>query len=232
MKQVNIEHYIQRDIMRALLAVPTATYSMLKPTTIESNLFLYHLRQLISAGLIEKDDKQYRLTLSGKQFADRTNLETMKARVQPKVVSILVVTDPDGKYLILERRHQPFLGTKGFPSGKVHFGEQLEQSAYRELGEKTGLTASDVTLTLRGNIFMRFLLKDNDEVVNHVIGYVFTGQTTAPQTLDYEQPLFRSFWDNEQVLYEENAFKGHREILALLKQPDYFVETYDFASTY
>lgn len=218
--------------MKVLISVPSASYSVLKLPGIESNLFLYHLQQLIKLGLVEKIDKQYKLTLLGKQYSDRSSLETMLPRVQPKVVSVLVITDPDGNYLILERLHQPFIGTRGFPSGKVHFGEALEDSGYRELEDKAGITRKDVTLTMRGNLFLRFLTKETDEVVNHIISYVFTGTTTTIQTTSYEQPHFRSYWGPVDDLHGENTFKGHREILRLLEQPDYFVEAFDFESTF
>lgn len=212
--------------------MPSASYSQLKQPGVESNLFMYHLQQLIKAGLVQKEDKRYSLTKTGKQYADRLSLKTMEPRLQPKIISILVVNDNDGKYLILERLHQPFIGTKGFPSGKIHFGEALIDAAYRELNDKANLTPDDVKLELRGNISMRFLASDDKDVVNHVIGYVYSGQATKPVKGEYVQENFRSYWGPVDLLYGESTFMGHKEIFELLNNSEFFVESLDFESSF
>lgn len=232
MQQVTIDHHIQRTIMKAFLESPTASYSRLKPEGIESNLFLYHLRQLIAQGLIEKDGKTYHLGVRGKQFLDRSNLDTMVIRVQPKVISMLAVQNPAGEYLILERLHQPFMNLKGFPSGKLHFGESLLEGAYRELEDKSGLTADDVELRLRGNVAMRFFSADPKNVVNHVVSYVFAGTCRTAQSNLFEKPLLRTFWADETVFSEAQAIKGHDKILQMLKRDGYFIESLDLVSIY
>src|SRR4051812_48701432 len=98
MQQPNISHHIQLHIIRQMLHAAESRYSELKPKNVESNLFMYHLKQLIREGLIEKRDKTYVLTREGKRFADRATLETMKIRIQPKIVVILCVRREDGKW--------------------------------------------------------------------------------------------------------------------------------------
>lgn len=224
-------HHIQREILRTLLLAPSARFKDLKPTGMESNIFMYHLNALIKDGFVEKIEQGYTLTSKGKHYVDRANLESLNVRIQPKIITIIVLQRTDGKFAILERLHQPFLHYKGFPSGKVHYGESLKSAALRELEEKTGL--SGINIDLRGNFIMKFTT--GDEVVNHIIGYVYYGVTTSDKELDFETKLYRSYWGEAQELHQDNRFKGHPEIFDLLtntpKQQLFFAE-HEFTSDF
>jgi 8-oxo-dGTP pyrophosphatase MutT (NUDIX family) len=230
MQQPHISHHIQLGILRQMLLSSESRYSDMKPKNVESNLFMYHLKQLIREGLIEKHDKIYTLTREGKRFADRATLETMRIRVQPKIVIVLCIRREDGKWLIMRRKHQPFVDYKGFPSGKMHYGETLQQAAERELREKTGLTGVD--LTLRGNVVMRFT--EDGEIVNHIIGYVVQGGVARDVEVDFDSEYFQTFMGEDKDLFEEPCFKGHHEIFELLQSDsnDLIMREYEFASDY
>lgn len=227
----SIQHHIQRDIVRKLLLVPSARFSELKPKGLESNLFMYHVRQLMSSGYVSKAENGYELTAAGKSFAGRATLENLKLRVQPKQLTILMVRRVDGKWLLLERLHQPFLHFIGFPSGKIHFGEKLQQAAERELFEKTNIAG--VPLQLRGNFIMRF--GRHDEIVNHISGYVYSAEVPASFNTTYNTEMFRSYWGDEDDLFGQSCFSGHRELLQLLESHPagtLFLEQCDFLSDY
>jgi len=229
MSDPQLTHHIQLEILKRMLNRPESRYSDLKPQHLEANLFVYHLKQLMRLGLIEKQDKLYILTRSGKHYADRVTMESMKIRLQPKIVTVLAIRRSDGKWLMQVRKQQPFTNYKGFPSGKVHYGETLDVAATRELQEKAQLT--DINLTLRGNIVMRF--NDAEDTINHVIGYVFYGETPATTTVDFDTEYFSSYFANEADFFLEPCFAGHQEILALLKGGRVrFVEEYTFKSAY
>lgn len=226
-----IDHHIKRDIIKYLLTVPSARYSELRPKNTESNLFMYHLQKLIKQGYIAKINSRYELTRFGKQMADRISLTNLKLRVQPKIITILVVQRTDNKWLLIERTHQPFLGYKGFPSGKIHYGETLQSAADRELQEKAGI--ANIALTLRGNFIMRYS-RDN-EVVNHINGYVFSGECSDDVDTNIKTDMFYSLWGDESELFTTDSFKGHRQILDLLKKhtPDNpFISENDFISDF
>lgn len=226
------DHYIKRDIIRHLLTVPSARYAQLRPKNLESNLFMYHLKQLMKDGVVKKnDDGSYGLTSYGMQMSDRISLESLKLRIQPKLITILVVKNPKGEYALIERTHQPFLNYKGFPSGKIHYGEVLQDAARRELAEKTGLT--DIELTLRGTYIMRYH-KDKD-IINHIIGYVFSGEAPENAETNVRTEMFNSFWGDNEVLYGATAFKGHKEIIELMenaKNGQLFLTQDDFESDF
>lgn len=226
-----IMHHIQRDLLRTLLFVPSARFKDLKPASMESNIFMYHLKMLIKNDYVEKTDDGYALTSMGKHYVDRANLESLHVRIQPKIITIVVLERADGKLAILERLHQPFIGFKGFPSGKVHYGESLLDAANRELQEKTGLTGID--LHLRGNFVMKF--SRNNEVVNHIVGYVYYGNAPVAIDLAFTAPLFRSYWGDRQELRVDNRFKGHPEIFELLEKTpagQLFIAEHEFTSAF
>ena len=215
MDEQSFSHHIQRDIVKKLISVKSARYAELRPKNIESNLFMYHLQQLIRSGYVEKAETGYQLTPQGKRFADRASLTSLKLRIQPKLITIITVRRADGKWLLLERLHQPFIGSVGFPSGKVHYGEQLAISAARELREKANIDS--IELTQRGTFIMLF--SNEDAVENHIIGYVFSGEAPIGETtVQQENAFFQTHWGDESELMVENTLlKGHSELLELVK---------------
>lgn len=209
-----VEHHIQRQILRELVKGEYRRYSDLKPKDIESNLFMYHLKQLTRAGFVTKNEQGYTLTKQGRQHADRSNLPSMKLRLQPKQITVLVVKSGK-KYVLLRRTHVPYMNCSGFPSGKLHYGEELMQSAHRELKEKTGI--DDVDLTFRGNLLMRFYDAQTGDISSHINAYIFSGITRLDE-LSFQSEFFNSYIGDESELYAKKAFKGHKEIVELLQK--------------
>lgn len=50
------------------------------------------------------------------------------------------------RYLLIKRRHEPYIGRWALVGGKVEFGETLAAAAVREVAEETGLVATFVGL--------------------------------------------------------------------------------------
>lgn len=225
-----IDHAVQKEIVRTLVTKSQAKYSELKPVRVESNLFMYHVNQLIKRGVVEKADGIYKLTTLGSMYVDRANLDKLIFRIQPKIVSILAVNSGEGRWLLLKRLHEPHMNRIGFPSGKLHYGETLEDSAQRELYEKAGIT--DVELSLCGNVAMRFLDADSNETINHTIGYIFKAHLKDEPPVTNKSKYWAAFWGSQQELLTGNVFKGHPEILTLLNTSKTFIESLDFTSDY
>jgi ADP-ribose pyrophosphatase YjhB (NUDIX family) len=229
MKLVVLDHHLQKSIIRKLLDKNGLKFSELKPKDIESNLFMYHMGRVKKLGLVEKKDALYRLSSLGKQYVDRVNLDTIEFRIQPKVITLLALTRPDGKWLFIERKHQPFLNAKGFPSGKVHYSERLQDAATREMKEKANIVG--VELEQKGNVSLRFL-KDG-EVVNHILAYVFYGVVPNDLAIEHDHKYYFTYWGEESTIAKDSGFKGNREILDLLKTSDsYFFSELEFLSDY
>jgi 8-oxo-dGTP diphosphatase len=64
----------------------------------------------------------------------------------PSLAVDCVVFDPNGRLLLIRRKHPPFRGQYALPGGYVEYGETAEHAAARELAEETGLVAADVSL--------------------------------------------------------------------------------------
>jgi 8-oxo-dGTP diphosphatase len=69
----------------------------------------------------------------------------MKAK-HTSLTADCVVFDPDGRLLLIRRKHPPFRGKYALPGGYVEYGETTEHAAARELKEETGLAAVDLSL--------------------------------------------------------------------------------------
>ncbi|HRV91037.1 MAG TPA: NUDIX domain-containing protein [Anaerolineae bacterium] len=61
-------------------------------------------------------------------------------------VVVFSILDEMLKVLLIKRKAWPFEGMWAIPGGFVHMDESLEEAAYRELAEETGVTDSDVYL--------------------------------------------------------------------------------------
>lgn len=53
----------------------------------------------------------------------------------------ILVTDEAGRVLLVKRKHDPFQGLWTLPAGFVEHGEDIRETALRELEEETGLVA-------------------------------------------------------------------------------------------
>jgi 8-oxo-dGTP pyrophosphatase MutT (NUDIX family) len=137
-------HYIQTQILKKLLFVPQGTFSELIPSGLESNLFNFHLKELIKLKYVIKDNEgSYLLSIAGKEYANAMETETLQIARQGKLCAVSCArrNTPNGlEWLIYTRSKHPFWGFQGFPSGKARYGESMAEAAIREFGEETGLT--------------------------------------------------------------------------------------------
>lgn len=134
-------HELQRLILHKLLFVDGLRYSKLKPKgeELENSQFMFHLKTLISEEFIIKNKNQYQLTSFGKEYANKIFSETGKIEFQAKITTVLCVRKKSGEILIYKRLKHPFFGHFGFPTEKVHLGENISDAAIRGLKEETGL---------------------------------------------------------------------------------------------
>lgn len=189
-----LKHHIQRDIVKTLCFCTDIRFSKLKPKNLESNIFMYHLKQLIKMGLVEKSPSgAYQLSSKGLAYVDKLSLYTKRPALQPKTVVYLQILDKKGSQLYWRRKIQPSINRVGVPIGKLHHGEDIKDSAKRELLEKTGL--DNVDLEYRGIANLKFLA--GDVLISNIICFVFIGQakTIRPKLISGERGDV--FWSNK-----------------------------------
>ncbi len=182
-------HRLQQHILNRLIAHEDQRYADLKPDEVEGNLFMYHLRQLTSRGLVVKRaDGLYELTAEGKRLVGGMSLETFTPRAQPKIVTLVVCRNEAGQYLFYRRRRQPLLGMAGFPYGKIHLGETIAGAAVRELFEKTGFAAE---LEHKGDGYIT--IYQDAEPVSQIMFHLFYGENPVGELLP-DSTSGKAFW--------------------------------------
>lgn len=207
-------HHIQRKILEKLLYAESLTYSRMRPAGVESNHFAYHLEQLVNAGIVAKNDKQYFLAPEGLAQVDRMSQEKMVNRVQPHILTVIDVTNAKGETLVFKRAFQPYIHKLGFPLGKTHLEETVEMAAARELQEKTGL--SGIPLVQRGMAYVH--VKQGDITITKALCHVFSGQIQGEPLLAAPTNRGSCSWVDARQLQAEAAMPGFFEIKQLIDE--------------
>lgn len=168
-------------------------FSELRVEDVESNLFQYHLKHLLGKKLVEKCDGGYRLAPKGLYYADRFSPEYKGERPQPKLITVVVLKNKDGKILLQQKPRQPWLGDYHLPAGKIHTGETTDGAATRELEEKTGVHIEDMRFRCLSHVqvFKQHI------VVTDYFGFIFTAT--------YDGVIENGYWydpDNDAEVTE------------------------------
>lgn len=136
-------HNIQRHIMKQLIENDARRYSQLRPERVEPNQFVYHLKQLMTIGLVAKHDDGYGLTPKGRAYADKLDGASFDIPwdTQPRNVLFLAVRDDTKGWLLVQRDKQPTYGKVGFASTNMRIGEAVSDTAQHYLHNEYGLAA-------------------------------------------------------------------------------------------
>ena len=183
-----IDHVIQKHILGVLMHQRFARFRDMRPPKTDSNLYSYHLKLLLTAGLVEKTDEGYTLSKKGVVYVDRVSTATFDVRLQPKITTMFVIQNSDGQILLFKRYRQPFIGKWALPNGKVHITDaSVADSARREAREKLGVTSTDIVHA--GECYIR-TMSDN-EVVMSTLVHVFkfnSDDIELSETLQWVEP--------------------------------------------
>jgi 8-oxo-dGTP pyrophosphatase MutT (NUDIX family) len=180
-------HWIQFHILDQLIHASSRRFSELRPDSVESNLFQWHLKQVIKLGYVEKlsDGTGYRLSAKGLYYADRLSETLRTERVQPKIITIVALHNPDGRFLLHSKHRQPYISMAQFPAGKVHNDESLHQAAEREMVEKLGVVMDGLSYV--GGVHAR--VRQGGELTSEYFGFLFAGEFNGGLPKD-------TFWYN------------------------------------
>jgi len=202
-----LPHKIQLAILARLREQSPARYGYLKPTRVEGNVFVYHLRALIKEGIVKKVPEGYALTAEGKQYVDTLREDGLGIRIQPKIVTLIALKGTKGAYLLYRRQQEPYRGLIGFPYGKVHLGEKIAESAERECHDKLGVV---VPLVHAGEVYVGV---GSGESLIHTLFHVFTVKIEGQPILDKEE----LFWEVPDTVPPAASIPGFHEIAPLIE---------------
>ncbi len=220
-------HAAQTSILRELLFHPEANYAVMqKPTGLTSDHFNFHIARLVELGLVEKVSRgAYRLTVRGKEYANRLDTDNNTIERQPKAAVILAITRPgkngEPEYLFQERLKNPYFGYWGLPSGKIRWGETIPATAEREALEETGLTAD---FTIAGVYHELVMHKVSGEMLEDKIFFVVRGDKPKG-TLQVDFEGGHNEWMTfAEAFKKEKRFESFTQEIDILSAKDWLFE--------
>lgn len=188
MFEQQITHTIQKHILLILIGQQTARFRDLRPPRVDTNLFSYHLKLLVKEGWIEKIPGGYTLSSKGLAYVDRVSMAKLVVRSQPKIISMLVIQNPEGDVLLQERVKQPYINTWTLPYGKLHIDDAtVQEAAEREAFEKLGVRLSGMRHA--GEAYIR--VWSDGSIHSSTLAHVFYCETdqTMPSATKWVAPL-------------------------------------------
>lgn len=218
--QSNSTHHIQKHILKVLTQHKWARFRDMRPPSVDSNLYNYHLKLLLKNRSIEKHPvKGYRLSTTGLRYVDRVNFEKFELTIQPKFLTKLILRNGKGQVLMWPKYRQPFIGTWSLPSGKVHYeDESIADAAYRELNY---LSNDSVSLHHAGVLEVRtFILGD---LITHTVEHLFTGAINR-QNIKHPKVEWQDMTIPDKTEYSPGTAQA---VKAVDKSRPFFYDKYD-----
>lgn len=219
-------HPAQSSILRELLFHPQAGYTALQtPTTLSSDHFNFHIARLIELGLVQRVSRgQYRLTIRGKEYANRLDTDNNTVERQPKVAVILAIRRQHhgiNEYVFQERLKNPYFGFWGLPSGKIRWGETIVQAAARETLEETGLTADFKIVSVYHE---HTLQAENDRLLEDKIFFVALGANPRGTLVESFEGGRNQWLSYDKVTKKDKTYASLKKELDILRDPTWLHE--------
>lgn len=135
------EHHLQRKILHALVLQEKARFADIRPEGVDSNIFTYHLKQLIREKLVTKDEQGfYELTSLGRVAGINVTLSKKEMLEQAHSVLLMALKTKEG-WLLRRRLAHPMFRKVGFVHAEPIASEPAIKTATDTFKERTGLTA-------------------------------------------------------------------------------------------
>ncbi|MDP2926775.1 MAG: NUDIX domain-containing protein [bacterium] len=210
-------HPLQTRVLLALLFKPGARFGELRQRNVPSDQLTFHLKALLQAKLIRREGNFYYLTSRGKEFANRFDTEQKAIERQAKVgVCVVAVKKEKGQtcYLFQQRLKEPYFGFHGFVTGKIRWGERIEETARREFLEETGLTGKFKFC----GVEHKMDYNKEGEMLEDKFFFVFKATDVRGEFIS-EFPGGKNLWIGlKNVSRLKNLFKDVEKLLAMVKR--------------
>lgn len=216
-----LDHHLQRGIVYHLALTRAMRFSDLKPGEIENKLFTYHLKKVITAGYVQKDEEGlYRLTSKGRRLGIRVNESTQQLIDKPESVFFLVIRrKADGSWLLYKRNTHPLIGRVGFMHAKPVLALDAPQSARLACKERVGL---DCEFTVLGSGFFRVF---EDSELESFTNFTLLVCENAEGELRPNDKLAGYSWQTEPNFSDETMLPNMQILSELyLKGKPFFIE--------
>lgn len=215
-------HPAQSHILKILLFNPQARFAELNELRLSTDHFSFHIKSLMDAGLIVKTQNRYGLTVVGKEFAGRFDVDSAKVGLerQAKIsVAVAAVKKESGKtkYLLQKRLKQPYFGYQGFITGKIKWGEMVLEAAGREFKEEAGLEGE---LSLKG-VKHKMDYSSGNELLEDKYFFVVRADNVKG---DFKEIIEggHNFWlTKKEVLALPNLFHSVKDVIEMVSQSDF-----------
>jgi ADP-ribose pyrophosphatase YjhB (NUDIX family) len=188
--------------------------------------FNFHIGRLIKLDLVKKVERGvYKLSIKGKEYANRLDTDNNTVERQPKAAVLLALQrenkDGEAEYVFQERLKNPYFGFWGFPTGKMRWGETIIQAAEREAMEETGLTAEWRIAGLYHEIIIH---EETGEMVEDKLFFVAHGTHIKGQlSADFEGG-HNEWLTRPDANSKEKIFDSFRTELDILTSEDWVIE--------
>ena len=137
-----LDHHIQRQIVYQLAFAPSMRFADLKPDGLENKLFTYHLKKVVAAGfVIKQEDGSYALTSDGRRVG-KGALSREQKYINSAYSILLFAMKKDDEWLLYKRHTHPLIGLYGFMQAKPVANESIFETATRTCLDETGLSAT------------------------------------------------------------------------------------------
>lgn len=220
-------HDAQTSILRELLFHPSAGFAVLqKSTSLTSDHFNFHISRLVDLGLVDKVGKgSYRLSIKGKEYANRLDTDNNTVERQPKAAVLLALErkrkDGISEYVFQERLKNPYFGFWGFPTGKLRWGETIIEGAAREALEETGLTADWRVAGLYHELVVH---EKNGEIVEDKLFFVVHGTNVRGDFVADFEGGHNEWLDRKTANTQTKIFDSFRTEIDMIESHEWVVE--------
>lgn len=220
-----LDHHIQRQIVYDLAFSEGLRFSELKPDDLENKLFNYHLKKVMVAGYVHKnDDGTYSLTAEGKRVGKGALKKQSRLIDRAYSTLLLAVRRPDdGAWLLIRRKSQPLLGLTGFMNASPVANQETVQTAAEVCREQTGLTG---TFVPHGHGYFRIY---RDGALESFIHFTLLVCSDIQGELRQNSELAEYYWDTDPQWQAPDMLPNMQTLFEMSQAPSgCFVEkTFD-----
>jgi len=178
-----LDHHIQKSIVYDLAFAESLRFSDLKPDELENKAFTYHLKKVISAGLVEKlPSVAYTLKSKGRRVGKGAMKKDSRLLDRAYSILLLAIRSMDGSWLLYKRQTQPLLGLTGFMQAQPVAETDARDTAKKTCFEQTGI---ETEFTVQGHGYFRVYRQQNlESFIHFTLLMAEIDQPTLPETAE------------------------------------------------